>query len=88
MLEMDDRGRLWYQEGDDRIQVTDENVARRLVAKDRARPLGKRELLYVVRYPRKDRGFPTFEQLEDYARWFRGVALAYDEPGRPPGGKP
>ena len=43
----------------------------------------KRELYYLILFPRdptKDRS--TREQRQTYARWFEGVALGYDIPGR------
>jgi hypothetical protein len=92
VLDFDEEGRLWYQDGDSRIQVKNENVARRLIAADKEKVKErygeKRELLYVLRYPPrdKDRGLPSPAQLREYRKWFEGVALALETPGQGPGG--
>jgi hypothetical protein len=90
VLEIDtETGQLFYRDPD-RLQIDDEAVARTLIDHDR-RMLGvsPRELYYLILYPRDPHSSkPTRKQREQYDRWFSGVALGYDIPGRGVGGGP
>lgn len=87
VLEIDpETGKLSYRDPD-RIEVADQADARTLIERDRReRGGGGRQLYYLVLYPR-DPGspYPTRKQRETYDRWFEGVALGYDDPGKGPG---
>jgi hypothetical protein len=86
VLEIDPKnGKLFYRDPE-RVEVSSEAVARELVDRDRRESGGgKRELYYLILYPR-DRAspYPTRGQREQYDRWFAGVALGYDIPGKGP----
>lgn len=88
VLEIDaETGQLFYRDPD-RLQVGDEAAARALIDHDR-RMLGvsPRELYYLILYPRDPHSSkPMRKQREQYDRWFSGVALGYDIPGRGVGG--
>jgi hypothetical protein len=85
VLEIDARtGKLYYRDPD-LLEVRNQDDARDLIDRDR-RALGTRELYYLILYPRTRSAYPTREQLENYRRWFAGVALGYDRPGARPGG--
>jgi hypothetical protein len=86
VLEIDPAtGKLFYRDPE-RVEVSSQADSRALIDHDR-REIGggKRELYYLVLYPR-DRGspYPTRGQREQYDRWFEGVALGYDVPGKGP----
>ena len=87
VLEIDPgTGHLFYRDPA-RIEVRNEADAHRLIDRDgRLKGLEKRELFYLILYPREpSSSFPTVGQKESYDRWFQGVALGYDVPGREPG---
>jgi hypothetical protein len=89
VLEIDGAtGKLYYR-GPDRIEVRDDADALKLIDRDRqAQGVEKRELFYLILYPRDPNSpYPTVRQRQDYDRWFAGVALGYDVPGRQPGRK-
>jgi len=84
VLEIDPTdGSLFYR-NPDRVPITSEADARKLIANERAR-LGasSKELVFLILYPRDRRRtlFPTFAQEARYAEWFRDVAVKYDRPG-------
>jgi hypothetical protein len=87
VLEIDpNTGKLYYR-GPERTEVSNQAEAHELIKRDRAeRGVEQRDLYYLILYPR-DRGssYPTRLQREQYDRWFEGVALGYDIPGRPAG---
>ena len=76
----------------ERVEVRNEADARDLVEKDRqARAADKRELYYLILFPRGGPGtFPTKAQRAQYRDWFKDVALGWDIPGvdTVPGGMP
>jgi hypothetical protein len=78
-------GKLYYRDPD-RLEVRDQKDAVTLVERDRRQAGGRRELYYLVLYPRTRSAYPTREQLARYQRWFTGVALGFDRPGAEPGG--
>jgi len=89
VLEIDARsGKLYYRDPE-RKEVRNERDAFKLIEHDRETQGAKRELLYMVLYPRiPNTGYPTVGQKADYERWFKGVALGYDVPGQEPERKP
>jgi hypothetical protein len=90
VLEIDaETGKLYYR-NPNRVEVRDEADAHRLIEADRqAQGLSRRELFYLILYPRDPASDkPTVGQRASYDRWFQGVALSYDKPGSEPGRKP
>jgi hypothetical protein len=84
VLEIDPaNGHLFYR-NPKKIEVSDQAAARDLVERDRREQgEGKRELYYLILYPRDpDNPYPLEGQKEQYTRWFEGVALGYDIPGK------
>jgi hypothetical protein len=85
VLEIDGKtGRLRYYDSDDAVVIRNAKDAKALVERDRRDPVaGKGDLYYLILYPR-DRlsEHPLVSELDDYARWFEGVRLKYDIPGR------
>jgi hypothetical protein len=86
VLEIDDTsGKLYYRDPE-RILIPDEAAAHALIENDR-RKLGRKELYYLILYPRnRNSAYPTVGQREQYDRWFGDVALGYDVPGVVQGG--
>ncbi len=87
VLEIDGKdGKLYYRDPE-RIEIADQADARALIDRDRReRGVKQRELYYLILYPRERRSpYPTRGQREKYDRWFEGVALGYDVPGKEPG---
>jgi hypothetical protein len=86
VLEIDPTtGRLYYRDPE-RVEISSQADARDLIDRDRReRGVKQKELFYLILYPR-DRGvpYPTRGQREQYDRWFEGVALGYDIPGKGP----
>jgi hypothetical protein len=82
VLEIDGKtGQLFYRDPDP-IEITGPADARRLIARDREFHGSARELYYLILCPRdRTSGFPTREDRRNFALWFEGVALSYDEPG-------
>jgi hypothetical protein len=83
-------GTLFYHDPD-RVNVKTRADARELIEQDRRDLRGsKRELYYLILYPRGPSSFPLREQREEYDRWFAEVAHGWDVPGSvaPRGGKP
>ncbi len=84
VLEIDPQtGQLYYRDPE-RVEIASQADARALIDRDRReRAIGRRELYYVILYPRDPASpYPTRGQREKYDRWFAGVALGYDIPGR------
>ena len=89
VLEVDGKtGQLFYRDPDP-IEIAGPADARRLITRDREmQGSSGRELYYLILSPReRTSGFPTREDRRNFALWFEGVALGYDEPGVPPGKK-
>jgi hypothetical protein len=86
VLEIDAKtGRLYYRDPE-RVEVRNQADARDLIERDR-RAAGGRDLYYLILFPRVNRPrYPLGEQLDEYERWFEGVALGYDNPSAGPGG--
>jgi hypothetical protein len=95
VLEIDPKtGKLYYTQRRGRVEVSSAAKARELIEGDRGRlaegDRGKpgeqqRELYYLILYPRDRKSpYPTVEQEDNYDRWFKGVALGYDIPGKGP----
>ena len=81
VLEIDPKaGGLFYHYRGQRVEVRNEAEARTLIEADR-REHPRRELYFLVLYPRADSSYPTVGQLRRYQRWFEGVALGFDAPG-------
>jgi hypothetical protein len=84
VMEIDPQtGRLYYRDPD-RVEIASQADARALIDRDRReRTAGQRELYYLILYPRDPASlYPLVGQKETYDRWFEGVALGYDKPGR------
>jgi hypothetical protein len=80
VLEIDaDTGKLFSQQGDDRLEIANQDEALKLIAQHR-QEAGKRELYYLFLYPRRLTGFPEEGQIKRYETWFRGVAHGLDNP--------
>jgi hypothetical protein len=83
VLEIDPAtGRLVYHDPE-RHEVTSQAAALELIERDRrAQAGGKRELYYLILYPRNPSSrFPLREQKEQYERWLKDVAHGWDVPG-------
>jgi hypothetical protein len=80
VLEIDaDTGKLFWQEGDDRLEIGSQDEALKLISRHRAEA-GKRELYYLFLYPRRLTGYPEEGQVRKYESWFKGVAHGIDNP--------
>jgi hypothetical protein len=80
VLEIDaDTGKLFYQEGDQRVEVDSQDEALKLIARNREEA-GNRELYYLFLYPRRLTGYPEEGQIKRYDNWFKGVAHGIDNP--------
>lgn len=53
----------------DKLKIIDENAAHELIKRHQDEAAG-RELYYYFLYPRKESGFPTRRQAQDYGNWF------------------
>ena len=87
VLEIDGQtGQLFYRDPD-RVEISSQADAHKLIERDRqAQGVARKELYYLILYPRDpDSAYPTREQKQHYDRWFEGVALGYDVPGSGPG---
>lgn len=82
VLEIDgDTGKLYLRD-DKRVEVKDQSEANELIEADRKRQgVTRKELYYMILYPRVPTGRPSEDQRKMYDRWFEGVALGYDIPG-------
>ena len=87
VLEIDAADGKLYFRNPDKVEIREGVDAAKLIDGDRlAQGVSKRELYYLVLYPReRTSGYPTREQRQRYDRWFDGVALGYDVPGLEPG---
>jgi hypothetical protein len=86
VLEIDGAtGKLYYRDLDS-VEIRNQADARDLIDRDRReRGVKQRELYYLILYPRdRSSPYPTRGQREQYDRWFEGVALGYDIPGKGP----
>jgi hypothetical protein len=91
VLEIDpETGKLFYR-NPDRVELRSEADAHELIRRDQeAQGVSKRELYYLILYPRDVRtsARPDQAQRRQYDRWFAGVAMGYDKPGLAPGRQP
>lgn len=80
VLEIDpDTGRLYYNEPEQRVEITSQAEARALIERQKREAPG-RELYYLFLFPRRVTGYPQERQLKQYERWFEGVAHGIDNP--------
>jgi hypothetical protein len=80
-------GRLFYRDPE-RVDITNEARAHDLIAQDKARQGGKKEIYYLILYPRDASSpFPHRDQFARYDRWFADVAHGWDVPGTAGGGR-
>jgi hypothetical protein len=80
VLEIDaDTGKLYYQEPEQRVEITSQAEARALIERQK-REAGGRELYYLFLYPRRVTGYPEQQQIARYEHWFEGVAHGIDNP--------
>ena len=85
VLEIDPKtGDLSYHYRGQRVEVRSQADARTLIEGDR-RDHPRRDLYYLILYPRVLSSYPTVGQVRRYQRWFEGVALGFDVPGVAPG---
>jgi hypothetical protein len=82
VLEIDPKsGKLYYNDPE-RIEIRSQADASSLIERDRRARGSRRELYYLILYPRdRNSSYPTVAQYEQYQRWFEGVALGFDIPG-------
>jgi hypothetical protein len=79
VLEIDaDTGQLYYYDPE-RVPINTEAEARALIERHKREAPG-RELYYLFLFPRRLTGFPQGRQVEQYKRWFEGVAYGFDNP--------
>lgn len=92
VLEIDPaNGTLHYHDAAGRVNITNQAEARELQSADRRDLRGsRREIYYIILYPRGPSRFPLREQREQYESWFAEVAHGWDIPGSlpPKGGRP
>src|SRR5216684_1522689 len=80
VLEIDaDTGKLYYQEGDQRLEIPSQDEPLQLLPRHR-QEAGIRELYYLFLYPRRLTGFPEEGQIRRYESWFKDVAHGMDNP--------
>jgi hypothetical protein len=82
-------GKLYSQDGDERVEIGSQAVAEALVERDLAGRKegkeGKGEIYYLILYPRdRNSPFPHRDQRAQYDNWFKDVAHGYDIPGVAP----
>ena len=84
VLEIDPAdGRLFYY-GPQRVEVTDEDAAHRLIDNDRDAIGPGRDLYYEILYPRDPASpYPLLAQRKKYDEWFKDVPHGWDIPGAP-----
>jgi hypothetical protein len=85
VLEIDPTdGTLFHYDGG-RVNIKNQAQALDLIRQDR-RDLrdSRRELYYLILYPRGRSQYPLREQREQYERWFAEVAHGWDIPGAAP----
>jgi hypothetical protein len=79
VLEIDpETGKLFYHDPE-RVEITSPGQARRLIEQHQRAARG-RELFYLFLFPRQLTGFPLERQVQQYDRWFEGVAHGFDNP--------
>ena len=91
VLEIDPANGTLHYYDPDRKEILNSDDARDLIAQDRRELKGsKRELYYLLLYPRGKSRYPLREQEDNYRKWFADVPLGLDVPGVPtaPGGSP
>jgi hypothetical protein len=80
VLEIDaDTGKLYYNEPEQRVEITSQADARALIERQRREAPG-RELYYLLLFPRRVTGYPEQKQIRQYERWLEGVAHGIDNP--------
>ena len=70
------------QPGQASVASPDQNL--RFVFYQKANAGGKRELYYLILYPRSKSRYPLNEQEDDYKKWFADVPLGLDVQGGSP----
>jgi hypothetical protein len=82
VLEIDPKtGRLFYFVENERREVRNELDAQRLIDEHlRASAPGKKEAFFLILYPRVVSGYPEQQQVDNYRKWFRSVAIGFDNP--------
>jgi hypothetical protein len=80
VLEIDaGSGELAYYDGQERSAILTQEDALRLIARHK-QDAGRRELYYLILYPRRLTGYPEQRQMRQYERWFQDVAHGTDNP--------
>ncbi len=76
-------GQLFYR-NPQRVNIRNLDDAQALIDMDRRElGIGKGQLYYLILYPRDRKSeHPLNSELDDYTRWFEGVKLKYDIPGK------
>lgn len=84
VLEIDDAtGRLYSFDPDSpepRQEIRDQADAQRLIDQQKRVAQGKKEVFFLILYPRKLTGFPLQDQIDTYRRWFKDVPHGFDNP--------
>jgi hypothetical protein len=80
VLEIDaSTGKLFAPEAGGRTEVRDQTDATRIVNRAKFRANGK-DVFVLILYPRERTGYPLRTQVDEYRRWFRDVAMGFDNP--------
>jgi hypothetical protein len=80
VLEIDaDNGKLYTRDGEQRVEIASQAAALELIARQKLEA-GDKELYYLFLFPRRVTGYPEERQINQYERWFKGVAHGRDNP--------
>ncbi len=80
VLDIDaDTGKLYYQEPEQRLEIASQADAQALIRRQQRAASG-RELYFLFLFPRRVTGYPEERQVQQYERWFAGVAHGFDNP--------
>ncbi len=81
VLEIDAKdGSLFYYTGGDRKLVAHERDAEQIIDDHKRRSGPDKEPFFVILMPHELTGWPSRKQRDTYARWFKDVALRFDNP--------
>ena len=79
VLEIDGASGKLFQYDPERVEISNESVARTTIARDKRQAAG-RELYYLFLLPRRLTGYPLERQVEQYRRWFSDVPHGFNNP--------
>ncbi|HMC65507.1 MAG TPA: hypothetical protein VKI65_11270 [Gemmataceae bacterium] len=72
-------GKLFYYDRGSRVEISNQANARAMMDRHK-RAAGKRELYYLILFPRQVTGFPEQRQMDQYELWLKDVAHGIDNP--------